>query len=322
MQLYDVFNGDADGLCALHQFRLYSPAEARLITGTKRDIRLLSKIESCSRCHISVFDISFDKNRADVLRLIDRGAEIEYFDHHHAGDIPDSPRLTTHIDPTPDRGTSHIVDRHIGGRFRAWAVVGTFGDNFDETAAALGAKIGLSQQELSTLRELGILLNYNGYGATTDDLFYKPDQLYLSMKPFENPFDFIEKEEIFNRLKEGYASDMTKAEALSPIFTQGASRVFILPAESWARRVSGVFANMIARENPDGAHAVLTGLEEGGYVVSVRAPLNDRRDAHTLCMKFPTGGGRAAAAGINHLPEDQTEKFIKEFARTYSSRQV
>ena len=39
---YDVFNGDADGICALHQLRLAEPRPtAELVTGVKRDIRLL-----------------------------------------------------------------------------------------------------------------------------------------------------------------------------------------------------------------------------------------------------------------------------------------
>lgn len=35
----DVFNGDADGLCALHQWRLAHPATNALVTGVKRDIK-------------------------------------------------------------------------------------------------------------------------------------------------------------------------------------------------------------------------------------------------------------------------------------------
>jgi len=30
--IYDVFNGDADGLCASHQLRLAKPAETELVT--------------------------------------------------------------------------------------------------------------------------------------------------------------------------------------------------------------------------------------------------------------------------------------------------
>ncbi len=43
---YDVFNGDADGLCALHQLRLAKPAAAELITGVKSDIALLHRVHA------------------------------------------------------------------------------------------------------------------------------------------------------------------------------------------------------------------------------------------------------------------------------------
>ena len=35
---YDLFNGDADGLCALHQLRMLQPRDTVLLSGTKRDI--------------------------------------------------------------------------------------------------------------------------------------------------------------------------------------------------------------------------------------------------------------------------------------------
>ena len=38
---YDVFNGDADGICALLQLRLEEPLVSTRITGIKRDIALL-----------------------------------------------------------------------------------------------------------------------------------------------------------------------------------------------------------------------------------------------------------------------------------------
>ena len=46
MAHYDAFNGDADGLCALHQLRLAQPLEAVLVTGVKRDIALLKRIDA------------------------------------------------------------------------------------------------------------------------------------------------------------------------------------------------------------------------------------------------------------------------------------
>ncbi len=320
MQSHDVFNGDADGLCSLHQLRLSEPSESLLITGVKRDIKLLSRVECSQDCSVTVFDISFDKNRDDVLRLLEQGAEIEYFDHHFAGEVPNHARLSVHIDVQPDRGTSFIVDQYTGGRYRAWAVVGTFGDNFDETARRMARSAGIDQKTTELLQELGVLLNYNSYGVSVDDLYFHPADIYRTMREFAHPVDFIQSTTVFADLKAGYSSDMDKTSEIRPEFSCNGNEVYILPNESWARRVSGVFANRLSRQNMDGAHAVLTGLPSGGYVVSVRAPLSDRRDAHTLCMKFPTGGGRAAAAGINLLPESDVKRFIDEFQKTYTHK--
>ena len=44
MSYYDVFNGDADGLCSLHQLRLDEPRDSVLVTGAKRDIELLQRV--------------------------------------------------------------------------------------------------------------------------------------------------------------------------------------------------------------------------------------------------------------------------------------
>jgi hypothetical protein len=62
---------------------------------------------------------------------------------------------------------------------------------------------------------------------------------------------------------------------------------------------------------------VLTRKADGSFLVSVRAPLNDKRDADTLCRQFATGGGRAAAAGINELPASDLNAFIDAFSATY-----
>jgi hypothetical protein len=40
---YNVFNGDADGICSLVQLRLSIPKNSKLINGLKRDISLLKK---------------------------------------------------------------------------------------------------------------------------------------------------------------------------------------------------------------------------------------------------------------------------------------
>ena len=58
MRCIDVFNGDADGLCALHQLRLAEPAAAELVTGVKRDIALLERVAAAPGDLVTVLDVS------------------------------------------------------------------------------------------------------------------------------------------------------------------------------------------------------------------------------------------------------------------------
>jgi hypothetical protein len=92
----------------------------------------------------------------------------------------------------------------------------------------------------------------------------------------------------------------------------------MLPDEPWARRVSGVFGNSLANQYPSRAHAVITEKANRHYLVSVRAPLNNKSGAGNLCSQFPSGGGREAAAGINDLPLDQLALFLDKFEHTYA----
>ncbi|MCB1760172.1 MAG: acetyltransferase [Gammaproteobacteria bacterium] len=313
-----VFNGDADGICSLQQLLLAeSPTDFELISGVKRDIALLSRVEAKRGDRVTVLDISLDKNRQPLQRLLADDVSVRYFDHHYAGDVPDSPSLETHIDTDASRGTSYLVDRYLAGHSRAWAVVGTFGDNFDATAKQLAEPLDLSSTELERLRELGILLNYNGYGSSIDDLHLPPVELFRRIRPFADPLRFAAEEVTFNRLREGYRADMEAAAALEPQLEKPGHALYLLPNERWSRRVSGVFANRLAQAAPERAHAILTELEQGGYLVSVRAPIANPDGADELCRRFPTGGGRKAAAGINHLAESDYQPFVDAFAETY-----
>ena len=59
---FDVFNGDADGLCALQQLRLAEPAdEAVLVTGVKRGIGLLARVDAVAGDRVTVLDVSADQ---------------------------------------------------------------------------------------------------------------------------------------------------------------------------------------------------------------------------------------------------------------------
>ena len=318
MTYYDVFNGDADGLCALQQLRLAAPVDSELVTGVKRDISLLKRVQASQGDEITVLDISLDKNRAELERVLDAGAQVRYFDHHFAGEIPAHPALSATIDAAPEVCTSLLVDRELEGRYRLWAVVGAFGDNLDESARQAAQPLGLAERELGHLRELGIYINYNAYGASVDDLFFPPEELFRRLRGYEDPLGFIAEEETFVQLKDGYSDDMARSAGLVSHVETERYAVILLPGDPWARRVSGVLGNQLAREHPARAHALLTHLPTGGYVVSVRAPLKRKEGADELCRQFPTGGGRKAAAGINNLPEDLFDDFVDKFRQRYA----
>ena len=314
---YDVFNGDADGLCALHQFRLVHPQEGELVTGVKRDINLVDRVTAGAGDRVTVLDVSFDKNREGVLRLLADGAEVRYFDHHFAGAIPDHPALDARIDTASEVCTSLLVDAYLEGRQRAWAVAGAFGDNLYDAARAAAEPLGLDEARIELLRELGTLLNYNGYGVELSDLFFHPAELYQKMRPYADPFAFIGEEPAFTTLREGFSADMEHALNAPLEMEEPCCALVMLPDEPWARRVSGVFGNQLARDHPQRAHALATRLDDG-YRISVRAPLATKSGADDLCRAFPTGGGRKGAAGINHLPNELFPRFVETFREVFT----
>ena len=64
------------------------------------------------------------------------------------------------------------------------------------------------------------------------------------------------------------------------------------------------------------AHAILTHKREG-YMVSIRSPIASRVGSDELALKFKSGGGRPAAAGINFLHEHDLEGFIEAFRKAF-----
>ncbi len=314
---FDIFNGDADGLCALQQLRLAEPLEAQLVTGAKRDIGLLARpavAQAGAGDRLTVLDISLDRNRAALTTLLARGAQITWFDHHFAGDIPIHAGLQAHIDTSPQACTSILVDRHLGGRFRAWAVAAAFGDGLADAARALARTLPLESDAVERLRALGEALNYNGYGASEADLMIHPAALVAQMRGIDDPLRFAREAPIVHRLGEAMRSDLEQAHALRPEHEDAAGAVYRLPDAAWSRRVSGSFAHALAAAAPQRAHAVLTPDAQAGYVVSVRAPRARPRGADTLCREFG-GAGRSGAAGIDHLPAGAVQDFIARFAR-------
>lgn len=316
---FDAFNGDADGICALHQLRLAEPVSSHLITGVKRDIALLKRITAQAGDEVTALDIALEKNIAPLQTLLDKGVRVRWFDHHNPGDLPQHACFEAHIDTAADVCTSLLVDRYLDGRHRPWAVAAAFGDNLHDAARRAAEPLGLSDARLAQLRELGECLNYNAYGESVDDLYFPPDELYRRLHAYADPFAFVAEAPEFAILREGYAADMAAARTVPPLEERPSGAVIALPDAAWARRVSGVYANELASRHPERAHALLTRSPQGHYVVSVRAPLANRTGADELCRQFDTGGGRKAAAGINVLPEERLPDFIRAFYTVYPS---
>ena len=316
MRRIDVFNGDADGLCALRQLRLAEPAVSELVTGVKRDIALLARVAARPGDLVTVLDVSLERNRAALLRLLGNGVRVRYFDHHFAGEIPSHAGLEAHIDTSPGTCSSMLVDRHLGGRFRRWAVAAAFGDGLDQPALELGATIALDPAEIEKLRELGRSLNYNAYGETEADLLVPPARLYRELATYDDPLQFVAASALYGRLNAGRHADLDAALAVPARWTAQGGEVYVLPEAPWSRRVNGTFANALARQHPGRAAAVLTPTG-GGYVVSVRVPAGARTSADEFCRSFAGGGGRKEAAGIDRLPAADLESFVRRFARAF-----
>lgn len=312
MSRYYAFNGDADGLCALHQLRLVEMQPAILVTGVKRDIALLRRIAGLTGDSVTVLDVSLHQNRSDLLRLLNAGVPVRYFDHHHSGAIPGGPLLEAYIDESANVCTSILVDRYVGGRHRLWAIVAAFGDNLSQTARAMASEADLDPQSTAALEKLGICLNYNAYGESIEDLHFDPAELADLILPFADPADFIEESEVFSQLHAGYEDDMANARC------QAARRgvapgIIVLPNEPWARRAIGILTNELAQSRPDTPHAILSPKALGGFTVSVRVPAHSPVSAAEFCSKFETGGGRKLAGGINYLAEGELDRFVARF---------
>ena len=310
---FDVFNGDADGLSALVQWRLAHPESNTLITGVKRDIALVKQVPPTGE-QVTVMDISMAKNQAALTALLASGTHVFYADHHQSGPIPDSPLLDAHIHTSANTCTALIIDRLLHGRYREWALVGAYGDNLYRTAETLARQSGLETAKRDRLERLGHYLNYNSYGASLDDLIMPPAILYRHLCGFDTPDDFMRAyPDIVLSLAEAYQSDRENADALVPETTGDGGQVYLLPDAAWARRISGMLGHQLANQDPDSAHAVLTPTPSGDWMASIRAPLNRPTSAVQLAEQFATGGGRAAAAGINALPATDLSAFTAAF---------
>jgi len=316
MRRFDVCNGDADGLCAVLQWRLAHPAPATLVTGLKRELALLQTVPAEAGDEVLVCDLSMQRNHAALLRLLDAGVRVRYVDHHKVDQVPRHAALQACIDTDAHVCSSLLMDRLLDGRFRPWALVGAYGDNLAAVADALAAGLGLDEHEREQLRRLGEGINYNAYGDDASDQYIAPQQLYARLVQHAHPLDLLRHDRIGSELDALRQADLQQALAQAVHAAGSGARWVGLPDAAWSRRVIGSFANTLAASEPARAHAVLQAHRRGGYVVSLRAPQAAPGGADEFCRRFG-GGGRAGAAGIDHLPDSELPRFIAELAAAH-----
>jgi len=318
MAFFDVFNGDADGLCALHQVRLHCPRNAVLVTGVKRAIALLKYVVATAGDSVTVLDVCVDENRSALLSLLDAGVRVDYVDHHASQVLPNHPLLHAIINADPAVCTAVLVDQQLGGRYQRWAVVAAYGDNLPATARQLAHSLRLPTPERHALRQLGKLLNYNAYGDSVDELIIHPAELYRRLHQYLDPLLFISNEPVLNTLATTLENDLRQGLCIPSERIAPCGSMTYLPDAAWSRRVSGELANQLARDEPAVAHAVLVPTTNNAWRISVRAPMQSPHGADQLCKQFPGGGGRPAAAGINDLPDAERSVFIEAFRQVFA----
>jgi hypothetical protein len=308
----DVCNGEADGLCAVRQWRLRHPVDAFLVTGLKRNVDLLRQVQAGADDEVLVCDLSMQRNRPALRRLLAGGARIRYFDHHGITGIPADPTLEVHLGVDAQVCTSLLVDRELDGAARGWAIVGAYGQNLIRPADALAARARMPTAQRARLRLLGTLIDYNAYGDSEQDVRIPPSRLYRIMARHADPLDMIDQEPIVAELVRQREVDLSRARTIEPLRDGARGAIRILPDEPWSRRAMDSLAHELAKDNVDQAQALLRRTASGHYVVSVRAPLVAPEGAGDLCAQFG-GDGRAVFAGIDRLPHAELDSFIAAF---------
>ena len=217
MTNYDVFNGDTDGIFAWHQLRLAHPRDAIIVTGVKRDVNLVARVNASEGDLVTIMDVSHAKNRKDVQRILDSGAIVEYFDHHDPKELIVHANITYHINTEPNISTGLIVNSHVNGKNNLWSIATAFGDNHIDLAMGMAKSEDLSDEQIQILKHIGLVVNYNSYGQTIDDLFFSPEVIAEATSACgTDVFLFAEQDNIFSTLLDNYNADMSSAMCQEP----------------------------------------------------------------------------------------------------------
>ena len=175
----------------------------------------------------------------------------------------------------------------------------------------------LSEEQTTLLKQIGLVVNYNSYGQTVEDLFFSPEEIAKAVKACGSDiFRFTEQSDIFPTLLENFSADMSSAVCQEPYSISDNAVIYTLPNEGWTHRVMGSFSNHLVSTNKDLACAIAVLNSDGTYRISVRSSINNPYGAGDLCKKFG-GGGREKAGGVNNLNASEVDSFKEEFERTF-----
>lgn len=314
---YCFFNGDADGVFSALQFILSGFTIKLFFTGHKRDQSLLRHGEKLQNKNILVLDLEIAKNINSLKKVLDHKCYVTWFDHHGNGEesifLKDK-NFFPIINTIHDINTSLLVYNFFKEeKLLIWAIIGLFGDNIESTAQCYCQHLNLSSEEITVLREIGRLINYNSYGVSLSDLIVNPIHLIEEIRFFSDPISFYKSSDIIVNLKRSSLEDLELGFSCYKN-----NNIVFLPNLPWARRVHGILANFLANKDKTKPLAVLVDIDEDNYLVSVRAPLNQPLGAGDLCRLFHSGGGRASAGGINRLHKNYFEKFKEAFSKKWA----
>ena len=315
MKYLDFFNGDADGIISLHQYRMHYPQNSEVFTGVKRDVELLRHCTDIKKSKFTVFDVSLLSNKDHVNKILSNGNTIRWFDHHEPGETKLGDNFEIFVDTDPNCCTNILVDKYIDGLHRPWTICGAYGDNLHEQAEKLNPCF--NEIYMSYLKEIGETLNYNGYGNQESDLTAHPKDVYLDIKDYESPFEYRKKSILYNKINTQMKSDESELNSSEVLYSSDSGSIILLPDTKASIRYSGIYSNKQTTDNPNKAFAILTNINDDTYRISIRSPKNNPVGASKLALSFPTGGGREKAAGINELPKTELKKFIDKFEDIY-----
>ena len=245
------------------------------------------------------------------------GAAVEYFDHHFTGDAPLPGGVVAHIDTSPRVCTGMLVDRHLHGRQRIWAVVAAFGDNLVDAACDLAASLSVTTGALEALKDLGDALTHNSYSDRVEDAIVPPGRARASSSPTPIRCASLRRARVRGHRRRATARHRTRPRHRAGARAARGAGVRAARCGLGAPRARHLRQRGRQRASPRSRMRCVTVREDGDYAVSVRAPRARPHGADALCRKFG-GNGRAAAAGIGRLPREELGEFVARLAERYA----